>query len=57
MLVWDDPIGAIKFLLDFTLFLILVSVYVSIIVGIVYTICKVIDKYYPLKSQEKKWTL
>jgi len=54
MLVWDDPIGAIKFLLDFTFFLILVSVYVSIIVSMIYIVCRVLDKYYPLKSKEKQ---
>jgi hypothetical protein len=53
MLIWDDPVGAIKFLLDFTFFLILLSIYVGIIAGILYTICKVFDKYYPLKSREK----
>ena len=53
MLIWDDPVGAIKFLLDFTFFLILVSVYVSIIVGIGHIVCKVFNKYYPLKSREK----
>ena len=55
MLVWDDPIGAIKFLLDFTFFLILLSVYVSIIVGVIYTICTLLNRYCPLKPKEKKW--
>jgi len=54
MPVWDDPIGAIKFLLDFTFFLILVSIYISIIVSVIYTACKVLDKYYPLKARGKQ---
>jgi len=54
MPVWDDPIGAIKFLLDFTFFLMLVSVYVSIIVSMIYIVCRMLDKYYTLKAREKQ---